>query len=173
MKTGLAVLATIALAGCATGYKPLGFSGGYSEVPLAADTYQVSYRANAYTKPDRAQEMTLLRCAELADEAGYAYFVIRSVEDQSRTSSYTTGGSSTTRTYGSANAYQYGSSASAYGSSTSRTTYSPPQVHNIYKPGVGMIVQFIPDQFAEEVRALSVSQVYGLYAEKYGLEGGS
>jgi hypothetical protein len=31
----------LALAGCATAYQPIGFAGGYSEVQLNADTYQI------------------------------------------------------------------------------------------------------------------------------------
>ena len=32
-----------------------------------------------------------------------------------------------------------------------------------------MVVKFVPDEFAKQASALSVAQVFGLYAEKYGL----
>jgi hypothetical protein len=64
----------VSVAGCATPYKPNGLMGGYSEVQLNADTFQVSVRGNAYTSNDRAQKIALLRAAELTLAAGAERF---------------------------------------------------------------------------------------------------
>ncbi|RCL87199.1 hypothetical protein [Hyphomonas sp.] len=170
MKTIATIAALCALTACATGYQPEGMSGGFSEIPLAADAYQISVNGNGFTSSSRVTEMALLRGAELAKQNGYNYFVVRGVNEDSSVSSYTTPGSSHTSTYGTATAYGYGNTATAYGSSNSHTTYNAPQTHTIIKPGVDMVVQFIPDEHAQAAAALSVVQVFNMYGEKYGLE---
>jgi hypothetical protein len=169
MKHILMGIAALGLTACATGYKPQGFSGGFSEIPLAADAYQISVKGNGFTSESRVKEMGLLRSAELAKQNGYSYFILTGVDAYARTSHYTTQGSSTTTTTGSTTAFGYGNSATAYGSSTSYTTHNPGQTHTIIKPGVDIVVKFVPEGIAKEVGALSVTQIYGMYGKKYGL----
>jgi len=71
------------LAGCATSYQPEGFSGGFSETQLDKNVFRVSFKGNGYTHQDRAEEMTLLRSAEVTLNAGFTHFAI--VDSQSRT----------------------------------------------------------------------------------------
>lgn len=170
MRPIFAIVGIWALSACATGYQPTGFTGGFSEIPVAADAYQISVKGNGFTNSSRVNEMALLRGAELAKNNGYKYFVVLNMDQYERQSTYTTPGSSTTNTYGSATAYGTGNYATAYGSSTSHTTYSPAQTQTIIKPGVDVVVRFVPDEFAADVSALSVEQVYGMYAAKYGLD---
>jgi hypothetical protein len=170
MRNAALIILSSALVACATGYQSEGFSGGFSEIPLAADAYKISVKGNGFTSSSRVSEMALLRGAELAKQNGYNYFIVRGVDENSSVSTYTTPGSSQTTTYGSATAYGYGNTATAYGTSNSYTTYNAPQTHNIIKPGVDMVVQFVPDEHAQAASALSVDQVFGMYAEKYGLE---
>lgn len=158
------------LAACATGYKSEGFGGGFSEIPIAADAYQVSVRGNGYTSASRVQEIGLLRSAELAKENGFNYFVIHDMDSWTSTSQFTIPGSSTTTTTGSATAYGYGNTLNAFGQSTSHTTYNASQTMTFFKPNVAIVVQFVPDKVAEKVGALGVQQIYDLYAEKYGLD---
>lgn len=165
----LAAIGILAVSACATAYQPQGWSGGFSEIPLAADAYQVSVNGNGYTSSSRVNEMGLLRGAELAATNGYNYFVVLNLDQYERQSSFTTPGTSTTNTYGTATAYGSGNSVSAYGSSTSNTTYNPGQTYNVIKPGVDMVVRFVPDEIASQMSALSVEQIYSMYAEKYGL----
>ncbi|MEQ3746901.1 MAG: hypothetical protein ABNH53_11790 [Henriciella sp.] len=155
---------------CATAYQPQGFSGGFSEIPIAEDAYKINVQGNGFTNAGRVNEMALLRGAELANENGYSYFVVLDNATYKQTSQYTTPSTSTTNTYGSSQAYIYGNTVNAYGSSTSKTTYNPGQTYNIVKPGVDVIIQFVPAEYAREARALSVTQIYSMYAEKYGLE---
>jgi hypothetical protein len=64
------------LASCATPYKALGPSGGYSERELIDGSWEVSFRGNPLIEPALVREYTLLRCAELAEMQGYSYFII-------------------------------------------------------------------------------------------------
>ncbi len=47
-------VAAIFLAACSTTYKPGGFGGGYTDIPLARDTVRIDVRGNGYT--DRPTE---------------------------------------------------------------------------------------------------------------------
>lgn len=64
------------LAGCATAYQPMGFSGGYTELQLSQDTYRVTVSGNGYTSTNRAEEIALLRAAELTLEKGFERFAV-------------------------------------------------------------------------------------------------
>lgn len=65
-----------ALVSCATGYKPHGFSGGYSEQKVAQDMYRVSFSGNGYTGGEDVQRNLLRRCAHLTLLEGHSHFVI-------------------------------------------------------------------------------------------------
>jgi hypothetical protein len=69
-------LVSAGVAGCATPYQPKGFAGGYSEVQLNPDTYQISVEGNGYTSTDRAQKIALLRAAQLTLAAGAERFIM-------------------------------------------------------------------------------------------------
>ena len=70
-------LLSLACAGCATSYQPSqGNSGGFSEVQWDDHTFQVSFHGNRSTTIERAQELTLLRSADLTLQNGFSYFVI-------------------------------------------------------------------------------------------------
>jgi hypothetical protein len=114
------------LEGCATTYQKSGFSGGYSETQLGENIFQVSFRGNGYTSPERTSDFALLRSAEIAIENGYRYFVIVDSKDYSKLSAYTT--PKTSQTTG--NAYVSGNHV--YGEATT-TTYGG-QTHLVSKP---------------------------------------
>ncbi len=61
---------------CATPYQALGPLGGYSDVELEDGRYEVTFRGNPNVGQAQVKEYTLLRCAELALELGYPYFII-------------------------------------------------------------------------------------------------
>lgn len=67
---------TLTLVGCATGYKPNGWSGGYSEMKLGNDMYKVSFNGNGYTGSERVANYFLRRCAEITKENGFEYFAM-------------------------------------------------------------------------------------------------
>jgi hypothetical protein len=95
----LAVFAlALYLTACATSYQPESFfsGGGYSDSQLDKDVFRISFNGNEYTSANRAEEMALLRSAELTMKNGYAYFAILDEHDQTNYQTYTTPIRSTT-----------------------------------------------------------------------------
>jgi len=70
------IVLTVLLCGCATQYQPKTAGGGFSEVRLNEDTYQISVEGNGFTSRDRARNIALLRAADLTLASGYGRFVI-------------------------------------------------------------------------------------------------
>ena len=90
MKTKLTIaFVLIFLSGCATAYKPIGFTGGYSDTQLGDNIFRVSFRGNGYTSSERATDFSLLRSAELALDHGFKYFVIVKSGERTKTSLHT------------------------------------------------------------------------------------
>ena len=112
----LCVLIGSFLTACATAYQPQGFSGGYSDIQLGENVFQVSFHGNGYTRGERASDFALLRSAEVTTENGFRYFIVVQSGKDSSFSTYTT----PTQSYTTGSAYGYGNTA--YGSATT-TTY--------------------------------------------------
>ena len=70
------VLSLLFLTSCATPYQESGLAGGYDEVQLSENSYQISFRGNGYTSRQRAEDFALLRAAELTLENGFTHFMI-------------------------------------------------------------------------------------------------
>lgn len=140
MKTILTLTAVgvLLLAGCATSYQSTGFTGGYSETKLAPDVVRVVFRGNAYTKKERAQDLALLRAAELSLAAGYPYFMVLSENSETKAHSFTTAGSSHTT----GSAHFVGNQAYYSG----QTTYQPGQTMTFFKPETGILVRFLKEK---------------------------
>lgn len=96
-------LIAIFIQSCSTPYKGSGFRGGYSETQLDENVFKVSFRGNGYTGRERVSAFTLLRCAELALENGYKYFVIIDANSYTSNSIYTTPTTFNTTGYGQGN----------------------------------------------------------------------
>ncbi|PFH11727.1 hypothetical protein BCF11_4183 [Collimonas sp. PA-H2] len=105
------------LTGCASSYQPRGLGGGFGETQLDTNVFSVSFRGNAYTPSEQAEEMALLRSAELTLKNGFTHFVIIDAQAREQRSSFTT----PTYTETDASANSLGSST--YGSASS-TTYA-------------------------------------------------
>lgn len=154
------VMVVLLLAACATEYQSSGFTGGFKDTQLAPDVFRVSFAGNAFTSPERVQDLALLRAAELTIANGARYFGVISSADQTRVHTQVSGGSaSTTGTVS-----MYGNTG--YYSGT--TTYSAPQVNTYYKPGVGMMIRTFTSKpegdfaFDAEFVAKSVRAKYGI-----------
>jgi hypothetical protein len=102
-----ACAATSLLAGCATAYQPQGISGsvGFTETQIDANVWKVSYMGDGDTKADRAEDLAMLRSAEVAFANGFTHFAFLTSKTDTQTTivknpmiSYTSG----TGTYGSA-----------------------------------------------------------------------
>jgi hypothetical protein len=89
VKTPAALLLTLLLSACATGYQSKGFGGGFSETRMDKNIWVVRFEGNRYTSDERATDFVLLRCAELALENGYPYFAIVGSADQSSFRAFT------------------------------------------------------------------------------------
>lgn len=63
----------LVISGCASGYGKKSWRFGYSDRRVDDNTFLVSFHGNAYTSQDKLQTYVLLRCAEVAAEAGYDY----------------------------------------------------------------------------------------------------
>lgn len=145
----------VLLSGCATSYQPLGMSGGYTDLPLNATTYRVTYNGNGYTSATRLQNLLLYRCADLTLQNGYKYFIVLDSGSDHEDSYYTTPGyaNSTsyanTNGYGTANTNYYGNQSYSnlnYNSNTTvntQTTYTPPQTYTIRKYAMGAVIKLL------------------------------
>jgi hypothetical protein len=65
MRVMACVMAALVAAGCATKYRPHGFSGGYSETKVGDDGWIVTFKGNGFTSRSRAMEYTYRRAGEL------------------------------------------------------------------------------------------------------------
>lgn len=135
--------ALMLLIGCSTPYQPEGFAGGYSEVPLAADTFRVTVRGNGFTSPRQVQDMVLLRSAELTRQNGYRRFVVLGMNDTNQRSTQFVGGGATTTFVG----------------STAITNFTPPTAIDVNKPGTQAVIRMIRDNDPDFLRALDADQV--------------
>lgn len=118
------------LSGCATSYQPNGFSGGYSDMKLNKDIYQVTFNGNGYTSGDRVQRFFLRRCAEVTLEQGFDFFAL--VNQEAQSNQYATGG-----TYNGTATPSYGGGYNYYGSSSVETVtkHSRTGVIKLFKAG--------------------------------------
>ena len=128
MKTRKLLLLAIPLiaVGCSTSYQPRGFTGGYTDMKIQDDIFQVSFSGNGYTGRQKAQNFALLRSAEVTFENGYHYFVVLGGETMNEQSSFTTPVQS--HTIG--QVYGYRNSATF----RSQTIYTGGQTYNFNKP---------------------------------------
>ena len=100
----------LGLCGCATTYQKDGFTGGYSDMKLGKDLFQISFRGNGYTGSGRVQNFFLRRCAELTIEQGYEYFAFVNQEaEASQTNLGTTYNGNVSQNY--AGGYTYSGTA--------------------------------------------------------------
>jgi hypothetical protein len=113
----LLVLVLFIVFGCATRYQSQGFTGGFSETQLDKNIFRVSFNGNAYTSSERADDLVLLRSAEIGHVNGFTHFVIVDSKSKQSYSTYTTPTQSTTTAtvnafgntaYGQANTTTYG-----------------------------------------------------------------
>jgi hypothetical protein len=91
----LLFLAGLVLSGCGTVHSIVGGTpyqpynsviGGYSETQLASDMVRVVFRGNSSTSKERAQDIALLRAAELSLQAGFPYFAVVKEDDETKQS---------------------------------------------------------------------------------------
>jgi hypothetical protein len=132
------------LAGCATPYQEMGFSGGVTAAQVSSDVYRISARGNGYTSDTAIQDYALLKAAETTKAAGGTHFQVLSGRDASSSGSITTPGHATTNVVG----------------RTAYTTYSPGATVEIFKPGQDnyiRVLRMTPGQKSPE--AISADEI--------------
>ena len=72
----LSLVLALLLSGCVTEYVPSSGGDGYSETQLSPTSFQVTFRGNTKTTPERAYDFALLRAAELALANKCPHFVV-------------------------------------------------------------------------------------------------
>lgn len=80
-----AILASaLLLCSCATHYQRENFwRCGYSDYRVSQDRFCVAFSGNKHTSRERAEQLALLRAAELTKSHGYSHFVVLGREDDS------------------------------------------------------------------------------------------
>ncbi len=123
----------LTLVGCSTPYQSNGFRGGFTETQLAPDVFRVTFRGNAYTSGERAQDFALLRAAELTLRSGHTFFAIVNESNATTASSFTTPSQTTTT-----------GNVSAVGNTayySENTTTMPGQTYTFFRPSSGMLIR--------------------------------
>jgi hypothetical protein len=76
----IAILLSMLLGSCATAYQQTGLTGGYEDVRLGPDRYRISVVANGLSSLERAEQIVMLRAAELTLRNGFQKFVVEERE---------------------------------------------------------------------------------------------
>lgn len=121
-------LMLLTLGGC-TPYKADGIMGGYSNLQLNQNTYEVAFRGNGFTSPERVHGFLLRRCAEITLKNGYKYFVIADGGTRDYGFSYNT----PAHIYSSGSGNYYGNSYYGGISGSENTTIYPSQTAVIHR----------------------------------------
>jgi hypothetical protein len=154
----LLLASALFIGGCATAYQPNGYTGGFSETKLAPDVVRVVFTGNGYTSKQRAQDLALLRAAELSLAAGSPYFAVLSESTDVRHNSVTTSGTS----YTTGSAYVVGNQAYYSG----QTIHSPGQTMNFYHPESGILIKFLKEKPTNAL-VFDATFLVGSLKEKY------
>jgi hypothetical protein len=121
------VAAVALLAGCATRYQEMGFTGGTSAEQMSADVFRIKSRGNGYTDVSTVQDYVLLKAAETTKSVGGTHFQVIDQSDATQQQIINTPGTVNTSVYG----------------SVAFTTYSPPSSSIIKKPGQDVYIRVL------------------------------
>ena len=143
MKHILFVLFLVLITGCTTAYKPEGFGGGYTDLPLGGGKFSVTVRGNGVTGLKRVQDVALVRAAVIAQNEGDGFFLIIDNKQDTKVSA---SGSGSTNAYG-----NYSHSTQSY--------------DNHYHT---LVIKLIPAAKAEENDALSSSEIINKLGKEVG-----
>lgn len=161
MRKILFLLVVSALAACATKYQAQGFAGGFTETQLDTNVFRVSFKGNGYTGADRAEEMALLRSAELTLKSGFTHFAIAGTRSQTDFSSFTTPKQATTT-----------GTVSSYGSTSylnTQTSYTGGQTFTAAKPSTTNTIVCFNGKPNIEAFVYDAQFIYNSLSKKYEL----
>lgn len=134
---------TFSLLGCATPYQRAGFRGGYIDYPINEQTYQITFRGNAYTSSDKVQEYLLYRASELTIANGYKYFIIENSADNVESGDMQVTPTQVHSTsMGNVYATQSGHNVNGQFNGTTNTSISPGAIYHYNKHTMRIVIQF-------------------------------
>lgn len=145
---------------------------GFSETPLAGDTYRIQAFGNSGTSRSKTNAIAMVRAAELADQNGFDRFILLDFNEWEKTSFYTSPSTATTDTNYNVSGYatNYGnySQGRLYGSANSETTIHHGQTETLESPRTDMVVKFIRSDSREGANALRVADIIARYGRTAG-----
>lgn len=154
----------LSLVSCATFYKPLGFSGGYSSTTFDKNLFRVSFSGNGFTSLERALDFAFLRSAELCWYRDFKYFVIVDSSTYISNSLYIT--PTTIRTSGEIRFYPY----SNYASISARSRTYGGQIYNISKPKVMLVILCFEERPDLEATIFNAEYIKESVRSKYNIK---
>ena len=160
---GTILAVAVLLSGCATPYQPTGFRGGFDDVALADDMYELRANGNAFTSAARVRDYVLLRASEIARERGFKYFVFVTSENRERIASHTFPGEYSESTTGVVT--RNGNTATV--SAQTEGTYTPPQVFTTTKSASAAVVKYYREKPRGLEAVFDADVVYKSLSEKY------
>ncbi len=110
------------MASCSSYHVKDVFGVGYSEVPLAADTYKVTFSGNSSDTKDDVYNHFLHRCAEIGTQINKPYFVVESEERESYTHDHGTTSYTDVHAHGNAYGHRFGNSYFGHGDADATAT---------------------------------------------------
>jgi len=144
------LLVAVLISGCATTYHQYSWrTGGYSNIKIQDDIFKVRFLGNAKCTLGRVEDFTLLRCAEVALENGYKYFIVIDEKADKTTGMFTSPASA--QTVGTSYGGTYRGTTTVYGGQT--FFYQLPQLEktiNCFKDKPDNIPTIVYD--AEQIR---------------------
>ena len=129
------VLAATALlvAGCATEYGDMGFSGGVRADQISANQYRIVSRGNGYSNATSIADYAIRKAAEVTLESGNEWFLVLGRDDQTGVSLSAT--TTPTQTTGTVNTWGNTATYSA-------TTYGGiVNIQTVVKPGEDLMIR--------------------------------
>lgn len=163
MRGIIAILSlSILVTGCSspTKYQPEGMTGGFTDTQLDKNIFRVTFKGNGFTSPERAQDLALLRSAELALKNGFNYFAI--IDERARVSTGVVTTPTQSNTTGSATVI----GSSVYGQSRTTTTGGIPIV--ISRPSTTNTIYCFVDRPSDSIYVYDARFLWESLSKKYG-----
>lgn len=157
-KISISLLVVLFAVGCATTYQKKGFTGGYSDTRLGENMFRVTFGGNGYTGGERVQDFCLLRCADLALEYEYPYFIIVDASEDVTHSTYTTPTTATTT-----------SRVDCFGNIKSDTKISGGQTYVISKPSAANTIVCFEEKPSDITVVYDAAFIASSIRQKYGI----
>ncbi|OGT05854.1 MAG: hypothetical protein A2103_03770 [Gammaproteobacteria bacterium GWF2_41_13] len=149
MKIMPLILCVFILAACATPYQPMGYRGGYSNMQLSDDIYKVTFAGNGFSSREYVNDLLLYRCAELANENRYDYFLMLNDSENKTESQYTTPSTISSQSTGFSSGSFSGNTYSGSNYENTNAVIQNGQTYNISKYDGAVIIKLLHDNKKE------------------------